>query len=61
MKLLIDNLDGNGPQDYTAYIDASKNIAIARKLNSPATLKVSLVAGAASFVVPILAARIMLV
>ena len=61
MKLLIDNLDGNGPQDYTAYVDASKNIAIARKLNSPATLKVSLVAGAASFVVPVLAARIMLV
>jgi len=60
MKLLIDNLGGLGPQDYTAFVDASKNPTIGRKLNSPAELKFGLAAGEGSFVVPAIGARVTL-
>ena len=60
MELLIDNLDGLGPQDYTAIVDASKNPTLARKLNSPAELKFGLVAGMGSLVVPALGGRVTL-
>jgi hypothetical protein len=60
MKLLIDNLDGLGPQDYTASIDASHPPRVIRKLNQPFQLRVSLVADTAEFVVPAAKARITL-
>ena len=60
MKLLIDNLDSRGAQDYTALVDSSKSPSVVRKLNSPAELKMSLVAGGGSFVVPVIGARVTL-
>ena len=60
MKLQIDNLDGFGPRDYTAAIDASRLPQVIRKLNKPTELRVSLVANNASFVVPSVGARITL-
>jgi hypothetical protein len=60
MKLLIDNLEGLGPQDYTAFVDAGKNPTLVRKLNSPAELKFGLVAGEDNMVVPAIEARVTL-
>ena len=60
MKLLIDNLEGLGPQDYTAFVDAGKNPTLVRKLNSPAELKFGLVAGEDNMVVPVIEARVTL-
>ncbi len=62
MKLTIDNLDGRGPRDYTAFLDAGKSPHLTRKLNSPATLQFSLVTvtGEGDFVVPVAGARVML-
>ncbi|HSZ61021.1 MAG TPA: hypothetical protein VK828_04455 [Terriglobales bacterium] len=60
MKLQIDNLDGLGPQDYTGYVDASKNPSLVRKLNSTGQLTFGLTGAAGSFVVPILGGRVTL-
>ena len=60
MKLQIDNLDGRGPQDYTAAIDSTRLPQVIRKLNQPSELRVSLVANTPSFVVPAIGARITL-
>ena len=60
MKLQIDNLDGLGPQDYTAAIDASHPPEVIRKLNKPSELRVSLVADSPDFVVPAAKARVTL-
>jgi len=60
MKLTIDNLDGSGPQDYTAFLDAGKSPHLTRKLNDPATLQFSLVSGEGELVVPVVGARVML-
>ncbi|MGO9865020.1 MAG: hypothetical protein ACLPLR_15535 [Terriglobales bacterium] len=60
MKLLIDNLDGLGAQDYTAFVDAGKAPSLARKLNSPAELKFGLVSGLGSLAVPAMGGRITL-
>ncbi len=60
MKLIIDNLQGSGPQDYTANLDGTTCAKIARKLNQPAELRFSLLANSASFVVPALGARVLL-
>src|SRR5271167_697923 len=64
MKLLIDNLDGLGPLDYTAFVDSSKSPKIvpriARKLNSPAELTFALAAARNSFTVPVIGGRVML-
>jgi hypothetical protein len=60
MKLLIDNLDGLGPQDYTIYIDANKTPRLVRKLNSAAQLTFGLVSAAGSFAVPLLGGRVTL-
>jgi hypothetical protein len=57
MKLLIDNLDGLGAQDYTALVDAGKGPSVVRKLNATAELKFGLVAGSS---VPVLGARVIL-
>lgn len=58
MKLQIDNLDGQGPRDYTAAIDAANPPLVVRKLNKPAELRVSLVANDPSFIVPATGSRI---
>lgn len=60
MKLLIDNFDGLGPIDYTAFVDAGKAPSLARKLNSPVRLKFGLLAAAGSFAVPVIGGRVKL-
>jgi hypothetical protein len=60
MKLTIDNLQGQGPQDYTAALDGTKLPTIERKLNQPAELQFSLVANSPGFVIPAVGARVAL-
>jgi hypothetical protein len=60
MKLTIDNLQGLGPQDYTAQLDATKLPIVQRKLNQPAELQFSLVANVPGFVIPLVGARVAL-
>lgn len=60
MKLMIDNGDGRGPQDYTPSLNAAKRPHVLRKLNHPAELRFSLVAESAEFVVPVPGARVTL-
>jgi hypothetical protein len=52
MQLTIDNLDGLGPIDYTAAIDASEPFEIARTLNAPTVLKGMLSLAASSLPAP---------
>ena len=59
MKLQIDNLDGVGPRDYTAAIDAANTPRITRKLNEPSELRFSLLLGP-DLVVPRRGARVLL-
>jgi hypothetical protein len=58
MKLTIDNLDGRGPWDYTAYLDGA-GVRVARRLNKPTEVRFSLVASGPDFVVPVSGARVM--
>jgi hypothetical protein len=60
MKLLIDNLDGLGPQDYTGFVDSSKSPSVVRKLNSPTEFKFGLVGLGDSAVVPVVGGRVLL-
>jgi len=60
MKLTIDNLDGLGPRDYTASIDAANPPHILRRLNKPAELRVGLVGETPEFIVPANGARVTL-
>src|SRR5579862_799742 len=60
MNLLIDNNDGLGPQDYTAYVDAEHLPAMARELNAPATMRAALVSADAGFDAPASGARVIL-
>ena len=60
MNLLIDNLDGLGPQDYTTFLDSSKSPTLARRLNSPAELKFGLVGVAGSLGAPAMGGRVRL-
>ena len=60
MKLTIDNLQGQGPQDYTAALDGTKLPKVERKLNQPAELQFSLVANSPGFVIPLMGARVAL-
>jgi hypothetical protein len=60
MKLTIDNLIGAGPHDYTGAVDNTVPTKVERKLNLPDVLKCSLVATDASFVAPVMAARVIL-
>ena len=43
MKLTIDNLQGQGAQDYTGAVDGTKPPKVERKGNQPAELQFSLV------------------
>jgi hypothetical protein len=60
MKLTIDNLQGNGPEDYTRALDGTTAPRIERKMNKPAELRFSLVADSPAFVVPVMGARVTL-
>ncbi len=60
MKLTIDNLDGLGPLDYTAFVDSTKNPTLKRKLNSPSELTFGLVGGLGGLPVPAIGGRVML-
>ena len=60
MKLTIDNLQGQGPQDYSGAVDGTKPPKVERKLNQPAELQFSLLANTPGFVVPVMGARVML-
>ena len=60
MKLQIDNLDGQGPRDYTAAIDSTRMPRVVRHLNKPSGLQVSLLANQPDFVVTVIGARITL-
>ena len=60
MKLQIDNLDGSGPRDYTADIDAARTPKVTRKLNEASQLHFSLLSVGADFVVPRRGARVIL-
>jgi len=60
MKLQIDNLDGIGPRDYTADIDAARTPKITRKLNESSLLQFSLLSVGGDFVVPGRGARVTL-
>jgi hypothetical protein len=60
MNLLIDNNDGLGPQDYTAYVDADHLPSIVRGLNKEAAMSASLISVDATFKLPASGARIIL-
>jgi hypothetical protein len=60
MDLSIDNLQGQGPQDYTQALDGTKPPKLQRKLNQPADLQFSLLATSPEFVVPATGARLTL-
>jgi hypothetical protein len=60
MKLTIDNLDGRGAWDYSAYVEDGQTPRLVRRLNKPAELRFSLVASVPDFVVPANGARVML-
>ena len=60
MILLIDNNDGRGQQDYTAWVDVQHLPKIARKLNRAAAMTASLVSGDPSFAAPVSGARVIL-
>ena len=58
MQLTIDNLDGLGPIDYTAAIDASEPFEIARTLNAPSILKGALCLAASILPIPVRRGRV---
>ncbi|HEY1731572.1 MAG TPA: hypothetical protein VGG15_07475 [Terriglobales bacterium] len=60
MNLLIDNNDGLGQLDYTAWIDGDHPPFISRKLNGPATMAASLIFADATFHPPVNRARVVL-
>jgi hypothetical protein len=60
MNLLIDNNDGRGQQDYTAWLDAEHLPKITRKLNRAATMTASLVNCGPGFIAPVSGAHIVL-
>ncbi|MGB7556192.1 MAG: hypothetical protein WBM04_17625 [Candidatus Korobacteraceae bacterium] len=60
MNFLIDNNDGLGQQDYTAWVDVEHLPKIVRRLNQAATMTAWLVAADPSFHPPVSGARILL-
>src|SRR5580700_11714455 len=61
MNLTIDNLQGQGPQDYTGGLDGTKLPVVGRKLHQPSEMQFSLVANFPGFIVPVTGARVVLV
>ena len=60
MKIIIDNHDGLGPQDYSAYFDADNLPKLKRRLNRAAEMQAWLASGDAGFHVPASGARVVL-
>jgi len=60
MILLIDNNDGRGLQDYTAWVDTDHLPKIARKLNRAAVLTATLVNCGPGFTTPVCGGRVVL-
>jgi len=60
MKLTIDNLQGQGPVDYTAALDGTVAPRVERKINQPSGLRCSLLGSSAGFMVPAAGARVIL-
>ena len=60
MKLTVDNLNGLGPVDYTAAVDGTVAPRVERVLNQPSTLRMSVLANVAGFVVPAIGGRVVL-
>lgn len=60
MKLLIDNNDGLGEQDYTACVETEHLPEITRSLNEAATMTAVLASADASFKSPVNGARVIL-
>src|SRR5271165_905313 len=60
MNLLIDNNDGRGQQDYTAWVDAEHLPKITRRLNRAATMTAALVNSGPGFTPPASGAHIIL-
>jgi hypothetical protein len=60
MKLTIDNLQGQGAQDYTGALDGTKSPKVERKLNQPSELQFSLVGNSPGFAIPVSGARVTL-
>ena len=59
MKVTIDNLDGQGPQDYTAFVVAGKTPpSIHRRLNQPGTMTLSVALGTSGLAIPAIGAHI---
>lgn len=58
MKVLIDNLAGQGAADCTVSLDATISPRIERKINQPARFSCSLLGGSDGFVVPRSGARV---
>ena len=60
MILLIDNNDGHGLEDYTAFVDAEHLPQITRKLNHAAAMTATLVNSGPGFTGPVSGARLIL-
>ena len=60
MKLTIDNLQGQGPVDYTRALDGTVAPRVERKINAPAKFGFSLLRNSAGFVAPEVGARVVL-
>lgn len=58
MIFTLDNHDGAGVRDYTAYLSAENPLHILRKLNQPEDLTATLLAESEDFVVPAAGARV---
>ncbi len=60
MKLIIDNQDGLGQQDYTPWVDTEHLPKIIRKLNRAATMTAWLASADTAFRLPVSGARVIL-
>ena len=60
MILTIDNLDGQGPIDYSACVDRSQMLAVTRVLNAPSTCKGMLCLAASTLAIPVRRGRVVL-
>ena len=60
MKIIIDNHDGLGPQDYSAYFDAEHLPKLKRRLNRATEMQAWLASGDAGFHIPASGARVVL-
>ena len=60
MKLLIDNLDGGGPQDYSPFLDSDNLPALKRKVNRATEMRAWLASAGPAFQMPTSGARVVL-